>query len=70
MGKVVLVKIDPKDAEHTAQKSKSTWLSRYPNPSFCLHDNGGEFLGQVFPLMLQCNNIKNTTTTTLKKPKS
>jgi len=50
-----------------AQKFENTWLARYPLPSFCLQDNGGEFIGREFQLMLQQNNIKDKPTT-IKNP--
>jgi len=62
-----LVRLDSRDAGHVAQKFENTWLARYPSPSFCLHDNGGEFIGEQFQSMLQRNNIKDKPTT-IKNP--
>ena len=45
------------------------WLSRYPSPKHCLHDNGNEFLGFYFTSMLEKNNIQSVPTT-IKNPQS
>ena len=45
------------------------WLSRYPSLIRCIHDNGNEFLGPAFTLMLQKNKIKSVSTT-VKNPQS
>jgi hypothetical protein len=42
---VELVRIDEKTAAHVARKFAQVWLSRYPWPARCVHDNGGEFVG-------------------------
>ena len=42
---------------------ENNWLARYPRPSRCIHDNGGEFTGAAFLHMLQVNGIKDVTTT-------
>jgi Fructose-1-phosphate kinase and related fructose-6-phosphate kinase (PfkB) len=62
-----LARIESRDAKETAQKFENIWLARYPSPSYCLHDNGGEFTGEQFQLMLQRNNIKDKPTT-IKNP--
>ena len=41
-----------------AQASENNWLSQYPAPSKCIHDNGNEFLGPAFSNMLRKNKIK------------
>lgn len=38
-------------------------MSRYPCPNRCVHDNGGEFIGQAFQDLLQQWEIKDVTTT-------
>ena len=45
------------------------WLSRYPRPLRCIHDNGSEFTGAPFQQMLQRNGIKSVSTT-VKNPQS
>ena len=42
---------------------ENNWLARYPCPSCCIHDNGGEFTGAAFSHMLHANGIKDITTT-------
>ena len=37
----------------TAVAFEDEWLSRYPRPLRCVHDNGNEFLGQEFQLILK-----------------
>ena len=41
---------------------ENNWLARYPRPSRCIHDNGGEFTGAAFLHMLHVNGIKDVTT--------
>jgi hypothetical protein len=43
-----LLRIDNKTAEHVREKFEHCWLTRYPMPPNCIHDNGGEFNGFVF----------------------
>lgn len=38
-----LIRIDSKESSHVADKFAECWLSRYPRPMSCCHDNGGEF---------------------------
>ena len=45
-----------------AQKYAQVWLSRYPWPARCVHDNGGEFVGPEFQFLLQSCKIKDTPT--------
>ena len=46
-----------------AQAFEDDWLSRYPAPLRCIHDNRYEFLGPAFSQMLQRNRIKSVPTT-------
>ena len=48
---------------------ENNWLARYPRPSRCLHDNGGEFTGAASLHMLRANGIKDVTTT-VKNPQA
>ena len=46
-----------------AQAFEDNWLSRYPSPTRCVHDNGNELLGPAFSTMLKRNKIKSVPTT-------
>ena len=56
-------KLDNKSSSHVASKFYNLWLSRYPRPIRCIHDNSGEFTGQPFQHLLQHMGIANVTTT-------
>jgi hypothetical protein len=45
---VKLIRIDNKTAKHICDKFTQSWLCQYPRPARCLHDKGGEFIGQNF----------------------
>jgi transposase InsO family protein len=60
---VEIVRIDRKTARHIAQKFENIWLSRYPMPMKCVHDNGGEFIGWEFQELLERCGIKDCPTT-------
>ena len=60
---VEIVRIDRKTAQHIAQKFENSWLSRYPMPRKCVHDNGGEFIGWEFQKLLEQCGIKDCPTT-------
>ena len=45
------------------------WLSRYPRPNRCVHDNGGEFTGFPFQELLRQHHIKDVPTT-VKNPQA
>ncbi len=45
-----------------ARKYAQVWLSIYPWPERCVHDNGGEFVGPEFQLLLQGFRIKDAPT--------
>ena len=47
----------------------NVWLSRYPSPNRCIHDNGGKFIGHEFQDLLASNSIKPVPTT-VKNPQS
>jgi hypothetical protein len=66
---VELIRINNKTAAHIGAKFEQGWLSRYPRPIRCIHDNGGEFTGEQFQLRLQTNGIKDVPTT-VKNPQS
>jgi hypothetical protein len=60
---VELVRLDNKSSEHVAQQYANTWLSRYPWPEACIHDNGGEFVGLPFQRLLEQCAIRSRATT-------
>ena len=59
---VELVQIDDKTLAHIARKYAQVWLTQYPWPARCIHDNGGEFIGPEFQLSEGCR-IKDVPTT-------
>ena len=42
---VEIIRIDRKTSEHITSRFAQSWMSRYPWPKRCVHDNGGEFIG-------------------------
>ena len=54
---VEIICIDNKTAAHVAQLFENCWVSRYPRPNSCIHDNGGEFIGEEFQHKLQQHGI-------------
>jgi transposase InsO family protein len=64
-----LIRIDSKQSLHVTQLFANCWLSRYPRPNRCLHDNGGEFTGHPFQALLLHHNIKDVPTT-VKNPQA
>jgi transposase InsO family protein len=60
---VELILIDNRTANHVAQQFENCWLSRYPRPNRCIHDNGGEFIGMKFQELLQQAGIIDVPTT-------
>ena len=60
---VKLVQIDDKTLAHIARKYAQVWLTRYPWPAHCIHDNGEEFNGPEFQLLLEGFQIKDVPTT-------
>ena len=43
-----VIRINNKSSKHVAEQFAICWLSRYPRPNRCVHDNGTEFLGHEF----------------------
>ena len=60
---IELVRIHASNAAHIALLFENTWLARYPRPSHCIHDQGGEFTGYAFQQMLLRNGIHDHCTT-------
>ena len=58
-----VVRIDNKSAAYIAMHFENEWLSRYPHPLRCIHDNGTEFMGALFMRMIELNGIKDVPTT-------
>ena len=54
-----LIRINNKTSAHIAAKFEESWLSRYPRPFACCHDNGGEFTGWEFQKLLVDFGIKD-----------
>ena len=63
------IRIRNKTSEHVAKQFRNSWLSRYPNPFNCIHDNGREFIGWNFQEMLTQAGIQSKPTT-VKNPHS
>ena len=56
-------RVDEKTASHIRDKFEQYWLSRYPWPERCVHDNGGEFTGFEFQQLLSRCHINDVATT-------
>ncbi|CAJ1960600.1 unnamed protein product [Cylindrotheca closterium] len=55
--------IENKTATHVASVFEMLWLSRYPRPYKCIHDQGGEFIGEAFQAKLATWGIHDGGTT-------
>ena len=66
---VEAIRIRNKTSEHVAEQFENCWLSRYPRPMKCVHDNGGEFIGWNFQTMLTRAGIRSRPTS-VKNPQS
>lgn len=53
-----IVRLDTKTSAHVALQFENHWLSRFPLPRYCIHDQGGEFLGWPFQQVLQRHGIQ------------
>ena len=53
----------PTTAREAFRVFENTWLSRYPRPLRCVHDNGPEFQGHDFQFGLHYAGIKSKPTT-------
>ena len=65
-GLAELIRLDDKmgkTSAHVASKFEESWLSRYPRPFACCHDNGGEFTGWEFQSLLADFGIRDVPTT-------
>jgi hypothetical protein len=66
---VELVRIEDKTSAHIAKKFAHVWLTWYPWPASCIHDNGGKFFGPEFQLLLEGCQIKDVAMTS-KNPQA
>jgi transposase InsO family protein len=57
------IRIPKKTSSIVSEKFNQSWLSRYPKPVRCIHDQGGEFTGPEFQFMLQNLGIKSVPIT-------
>ena len=64
-----IARLKNKTCAHVATKFYQIWLSRYPRPLRCIHDNGGEFIGQEFQDTLKHYGIQDCATTS-KNPQA
>jgi transposase InsO family protein len=60
---VEIVWINEKDARMVAKAFDQVWLSRYPCPFQCIHDQGSEFIGFEFQELLDSYGIISLPTT-------
>ena len=58
-----IARLKNKTCAHVATKFYQMWLARYPRPLRCIHDNGGEFIGQEFQDTLKHYGIQDCPTT-------
>ena len=49
---VELIRIDDKTLATIARKFAQVWLSRYPWPAWCIHDNVYKVIGPEFQFLL------------------
>ena len=64
-----VIPVEDEKSSTVANDFENNWLSQYPRPRHCVHDNGNEFLGHEFGQMLTRNNIQ-AVPTTVKNPQS
>ena len=69
IGNCEVQRLKNKTCAHTATKFYQMWLTRYPRPLRCIHDNGSEFIGQEFQDTLKYHGIQDVATT-VKNPQA
>jgi transposase InsO family protein len=57
------IPITRKTSDHVSKKFNECWLSRYPRPEVCAHDQGGEFIGPEFQRLLYDAGIASAPST-------
>jgi hypothetical protein len=57
------IRIQNKTASHVSMQFENIWLSCYPRPQHCIHDEGTKFIGIEFQYMLMRSGIKDVPTT-------
>lgn len=62
-GLAELIRIQETTSMHVTAKFEECWLTRYPRPMSCCHDNGGKFTGWEFQQCLSDFGIKDVSTT-------
>ena len=58
-----ILRVKNKTCAHIATRFYQMWLTRYPRPLRCIHDNGGEFCAQEFQDLLKYHGIQDVRTT-------
>jgi Integrase core domain. len=69
IGLCELSRIKNKTCAHISTIFHNVWISRYPTPLFCIHDNGPEFVAQEFQDVLSYYGIQDSPTT-VKNPQA
>ena len=69
LGLCEIRRIKNKTSAHVATRFYEMWLSRYPRPLRCIHDNGSEFTSQEFQDTLTFFGIQSVPTT-VKNPQA
>ena len=64
-----VIPVEDAKSKTVANAFEDHWLSRYPIPRRCIHDNGNEILGPDFRHMLSRNGIQSVPTT-VKNPQA
>jgi len=68
-GLVELQRLENKTSADVARQFENCWLSQYPRPLNCIHNQGGEFTGYSFQQLLHRHNI-HPHTITAKNPQA
>jgi len=55
--RVAFVRIENKTSGPVSNQYANVWLAWYPKLAKCIHDNGGEFTGHAFQLLLEQKKI-------------
>eukprot|EP00977_Amphora_coffeiformis_P009356 scaffold2144_cov98-Amphora_coffeaeformis.AAC.1 len=56
-------RIPNQTSSEVARAFENNWLSRYPRPLRCIHDQGSEFVGPEFQTLMTKSGIESRTTT-------